>query len=145
MLAVDEELVTFRGRSSFKQYKHSKPGRYGIKFWILSDSKLSYVYNMETYIGKKPNAGREVNFGEKVVLDLLEGIDSAGRNVTCDNFFTSLSLARKLLEKNVTLVGTIRKNKPELPPEMVSTKERKPFTTMFGFQQDCMIVSYCPK
>jgi len=23
---------------------------------------------------------------------------------------------------------------------MVSTKERKPFTTMFGFQQDCMIV-----
>ena len=28
---------------------------------------------------------------------------------------------------------------------MVSTKERKPFTTMFVFQQDCMIVSYCPK
>ena len=28
---------------------------------------------------------------------------------------------------------------------MVSTKERKPLTTMFGFQQDCMIVSYCPK
>ena len=46
---------------------------------------------METYIGKKPNAGREVNLDEKVVLDLLEGIDAAGRNVTCDNFFTSLS------------------------------------------------------
>ena len=28
---------------------------------------------------------------------------------------------------------------------MVSTKERKPFTTIFGLQQDCMIVSYCPK
>ena len=100
---------------------------------------------METYTGKKPNARREANLGEKVVLDLLEGIDAAGRNVTCDNFFTSLSLTRKLLAKNVTLMGTIRKNKPELPLEMVSTKERKPFTTMFGFQQDCMIVSYCPK
>ena len=100
---------------------------------------------METYTGKKPNAGREVNLGEKDILDLLEGIDAAGRNVTCDNFFTSLSLARKLLAKNVTLGGKIRKNKPELPPEMVSTKERKPFTTMFGFQQDYMIVSYCPK
>ena len=54
---------------------------------------------METYIGKKPNAGREVNLGEKVVLDLLEGTDAAGRNVTCDTFFTSLSLARKLLKK----------------------------------------------
>jgi len=31
---------------------------------------------------------------------------------------------------------------------MVSTKERKPFTTLFGkfgFQHDCMIVSYSPK
>ena len=54
---------------------------------------------METYIGEKPNAGREVNLGEKVVLDLLEGIDAPGRNFTCDNFFTSLSLARKLLGK----------------------------------------------
>ena len=74
---------------------------------ILSDSKSSYVYNLETCIGKKPNAGREVNLGEKVVLDLLEGIDAAGRNVTCDNFLQAY-LARKLLEKNVTLVGTIK-------------------------------------
>ena len=59
---------------------------------------------METYIGKKPNAGREVNLGEKVVLDLLEGIDAAGRNVTCDNFFTSLSFARKLLGKKTLLL-----------------------------------------
>ena len=109
MLTVVEELVTFRGRCPFKQYIPSKPGRYGIKFWIWSDSKSSYVYNTETYIGKKPNAGREVNLGEKVVLELLEGIDAVGRNVTCDNLFTSLSLARKLLAKKVTLVGTIRK------------------------------------
>jgi len=62
---------------------------------------------METYIGKKPNAGREVNLGGKVVLDLLEGIDAAGRNVKCDNFFTSLSLAKKLLgKKNATVVRT---------------------------------------
>jgi len=90
MQTVDEELVTFRGRCPFKQYIPSKPGCYGIKFWILSDSKLICVYNMETYIGKKPNAGREVNLGEKVVLDQLEGIDAAGRNVTCDNILQFL-------------------------------------------------------
>ena len=28
---------------------------------------------------------------------------------------------------------------------MVSTKVRKQFTTIFGFQQDCMSVLYCPK
>ena len=42
---------------------------------------------METYIGKNPNVGREVNLAEKVVLDLLGGTDGAGRNVTCNNFF----------------------------------------------------------
>jgi len=144
MLTVDKELVTFRGRCPFKQYIPSKQGGNGLKFWILSDIKSSYVYNLETCIGKKPNAGREVNLGEKVVLDLLEGTDATGRNVTFDNFYTSLS-CKKVAGKKVTLVGTIRRNKPELPPEMVSTKERKPFTTIFGLQQDCMIVSYCPK
>jgi hypothetical protein len=83
--------------SVFKQYIPSKPESYETKFWIISDSKSSYVYNMLTYIGKKPNAGREVNLGEKVVLALLKGIDAAGRNVTCDNYFTGLSLAIKLL------------------------------------------------
>ena len=47
---------------------------------------------METYIGKKPNAGREVSLGEKVVIDLLEGIDAAGHNVTCDNFLQAYRL-----------------------------------------------------
>ena len=90
MLTVDEELVTFGRRCPFKQYIHSKPGRYGLKFGILSVSKSSYVYNLKTCIGKKPNAGREVNLGEKVVLYLLEGTDTAGRNVMWDTFFTSL-------------------------------------------------------
>jgi hypothetical protein len=96
MLTVDEELVTFRERCPFKQYIPFKPGRHGIKFWTLSDSKSSYVYNVETYIGKKPNAGREINLDEKVLLDLLEEMDAVGRSVTCENFFTSLSLARNL-------------------------------------------------
>jgi len=66
MLTVDEELVTCRGRCPFKQYIPSQQRRYGLKLWILSDSKSSYVYNVETYIGKKPNVGREVNLGEKL-------------------------------------------------------------------------------
>lgn len=33
-----------------------------------------------------------------------------GYNVTCDNFFTSLKLARDLLAEKTTLVGTVRRN-----------------------------------
>ena len=38
-----------------------------------------------------------------------------GRGVTTDNFFTSCELAKFLLSKNMTVVGTLRKNKPESP------------------------------
>ena len=143
-MTVDEQLVTFRGRCPFRQYIKSKPGRYGIKIWAICDSKSSYAWKMEIYAGKK-SGSREVNQGERVVLSLTEEIEKSGRNVTCDNFFTSLSLAKKLLTKKLTMVGTIRRNKGELPPDFVNPKNREVYSTHFGFQKKAMILSYCPK
>jgi len=39
----------------------------------------------------------------------------------------------------------MRKNKAELPKEFTLAKKRKEKSTVFGFQQDAMIASYCPK
>lgn len=144
-VTVDEQLVTFRGRCPFRQYIPSKPGKYGIKFWVCCDALTSYVWKMEIYKGKETGEERERNQGERVVKTLVKEIENSGRNITCDNFFTSLSLSRQLLMKNLTLVGTIRKNKGELPNEFIATKGRATESTMFGFQDDTMIVSYCPK
>jgi len=58
---------------------------------------------METYIGKKPNAGSEVNLGEKVVLDLLEGIDAAGHNVTAITFLQAYRLQESCWKKSYPL------------------------------------------
>lgn len=38
-----------------------------------------------------------------------------GRSITCDNFFTSYQLARNLLERKITMIGTMRHNKKEIP------------------------------
>ena len=97
------------------------------------------------YTGKDPTIGREVNQGARIVKDLVKEIENSGRNVTCDNFFTSVSLARKVLQKKLTLVGTIRRNKPELPPKFTLAKGRVVTSTVLGFQSDAMIASYCPK
>lgn len=144
-MTVDEQLVTFRGRCPFRQYIPSKPGRYGIKIWAICDSATSYAWKMEVYTGKEVGGRREINQGERVVLSLVAEIEKSGRNITTDNFFTSLALARKLLTKKLTLVGTVRKNRAELPPAFVQSKSRVPASTIFGFQQDSMILSYCPK
>lgn len=54
-VTVDEQLVSFRGRCSFKQYIKSKPARYGLKIWAAADVKTSYLYNLQVYTGKKGN------------------------------------------------------------------------------------------
>lgn len=144
-VTVDEQLLPFRGRCKFIIYMPSKPGKYGIKIWMLCDSETFYVYNMQIYTGRDRNCGPEVNQGERVVLDLTEGLD--GRNVTCENFFTSYSLATKLKSRKMTLVGTIRKNRNELPPILVDMKRKPVYHSEFVFEPKlrATLVSYVPK
>ena len=132
-LTVDEQLLTFRGRCPFKQYIPSKPGKYGVKFWMLSDNKTSYVCRLQVYTGRQVGQARESNQGERVVLDLCERLKGSGRNITCDNFFTSMQLLQKLKKDKLTLLGTVRKNRVEIPPELLVTKGREEFSSKFAF------------
>jgi hypothetical protein len=50
-----------------------------------------------------------------------------------------------LKDHNLTLLGTIRKNKREIPPELVQTKNKDPYTSMSCFQQEMTMVFYVPK
>ena len=45
------------------------------------------------YTGEDARSARETNQGLKVVRDLVEYVKKSAQNVTCDNFFTKLSLA----------------------------------------------------
>ena len=97
---------------------------------------------MQVYTGKDAGSAQETNQGTRIVPDLVEDVENSIRNITCDNFFTNLSLARKLLQRKLTLVGTMRKNKPELLTKFTVAKGQNAKSTIFGFQQDAMIASY---
>ncbi|XP_029553279.1 piggyBac transposable element-derived protein 4-like [Salmo trutta] len=142
-VTVDEQLVPFRGCCPFRQYMPSKPAKYGIKSWVACDAKSSYAWKMQVYTGKPTSGGPEKNQGMRVVLDVTEGL--RGHNVTCDNFFTSYELRRQLLRRNVTMVGMVRKNKPELPPALLAAKDREVFSSRFAFTPTTTLVSYLPK
>ncbi|XP_052381967.1 piggyBac transposable element-derived protein 4-like isoform X2 [Oncorhynchus keta] len=78
----------------------------------------------------------------QVVLDVTDGL--RGHNVTCDNFFTSYELSQQLLKRKITMVGTVRKNKPdELPPALLATRVREAFSSKFA--STTTLVSYLPK
>jgi len=139
-VTVDEQLVGFRGRCPFKQYIPSKPAKYGIKIWTLCDSASSYCLKAQVYTGKPPGGTREKNQGMRVVMDLTQEL--RGQNVTCDNFFTSYMLGQALLKRNITMLGTMRRNKTELPN--LSRKEAV-HHSQFYFTKDTTVVSYIPK
>jgi len=68
-----------------------------------------------------PEKGR----GKRVVRDMTKHLYGTGRNVTVDNFFTDYGLSQELLENKLTLVGTMRKNKSDIPSVMLPNKARK--------------------
>lgn len=143
---VDEMLTPFRGRCAFRMYMPNKPARYGIKIQILADSKTHYMLNCEVYTGKslKKNESKFSNPTD-VVLRLIEPIVGTNRNVTGDNWYTSLELMEELRKRKLTYVGTVKKNKRFIPPQFLPSKEREPETSIFGFTSNDTIVSYVPK
>lgn len=72
---------------------------------------------------------------------------NSGRNLTTDNWFTSILLANNLLKEKITLFGTLRKNKREIPNEFLLyiTKNREVNNSIFGFQNYLTLVSYKTK
>ncbi|KAJ8393713.1 hypothetical protein AAFF_G00057660 [Aldrovandia affinis] len=79
----------------------------------------------------------------RVVLDMTQGL--RGHNITCDNFFTSYSLGQELLKSKLTMVGTVRKNKPELPSALLNMQNRAVNSSKFAFTDTTIVVSYSPK
>lgn len=144
-ITVDEQLYGYRGRTRFTQYMPSKPEKYGIKIFWACDANNSYPLNGQIYTGKSSDGNRQTNVGECTVLDLVAKYKNSGLNVTTDNFFTSLQLAHSLNSWNMTLVGTVRKNKRFLPANMQAHKERVIYSSNFAFSKEATVCSYVPK
>nr|CAI5866340.1 unnamed protein product [Callosobruchus analis] len=146
-VTVDEKLEAFRGRCIFRQYIPSKPNKYGIKIYALCDSKVFYTCNLEVYVGKQPTGPWQLNNSPDAVVErLCEPLKGTGRNVTTDNWFSSFKLIENLKKKfRMTLVGTVRKNKRELPVEFARPVNRPEKSSMFAFNETCTLVSYIPR
>lgn len=146
-VTIDEQLPGFRGKFSGVVYMPSKPTKYGIKHFALVDSATYYLQKFEVYVGRQPDGPFKLpSDTASLVKRMIEPISGTGRNVTMDNWFTSVPLAKSLLEEHkLTVVGTLRKNKPEIPRSFQPEKNREATSSLFGFQKDLTLCSYVPK
>ena len=83
------------------------------------------------------------NKGE-VVKGMVCYVYGTGRGVTVHNFLTSCELANILLNRDMTLIGTLRKYQPEILPLFHSGKQRQVYSSTFNFTNDLTLVSHVP-
>ncbi|XP_069620565.1 piggyBac transposable element-derived protein 4-like [Ranitomeya imitator] len=146
-LTIDEMLPGFRGRCGFRQYIPSKPNKYGIKIFAMVDARMMYTMNMEVYCGRQPPGPFNVsNKPSDVVKRIAEPMFGSGRNITADNWFTDFDLIDFFKKrKSCHMWELLEKNKRQLPPDFLYTKGKQQYSTMFGFSNGKILVSYIPR
>lgn len=124
-LSIDESMLKFKGRLSFKQYLPSKPStKWGIKIWSLCDSKTGFLLRFQVYTGKESSNVVE-GLGSRVVKSLLKGFEFTNRIVYMDNFYSGVNLFDDMIGLGLGACGTVRGNRKNLPQEMKTIKKKK--------------------
>ena len=97
LITIDEHLCRYRGRCKFIQYMSNKPDNYGLRCWVIADSRNYYPIPVEVNTGRNMSLS---NSPEDVTMRLASKL-SPGHVIVGDNYFTSLKLSNRLLkEKN---------------------------------------------
>ncbi|KAJ8945544.1 hypothetical protein NQ318_020390 [Aromia moschata] len=118
-LAVDEQIIPTKARSSIKQYNPKKPHKWGYKVFVLSGIS-GFSYDFDIFAGPtilkedQPNLGASSN----VVVKLIENVPRhQNYKIFFDNWFTGIPLLVYLSKEGILPLGTVRMNRvPDFQP-----------------------------
>lgn len=148
---IDEMLVSFRGRCAFKMFMPKKPDKYGIKLMCVTDAQTNYLFNAYVYSGRDSDgnglSNEEKTFPKptQATIRLVRPLYGSNRNITGDNWFSSIELVKKLKDNGLTYVGTLNKRKREIPGEFQPHRTRRVGESLYGFTNSITLLSYVPK
>jgi hypothetical protein len=113
IFTLDETMVRFKGRSSFKTVIKGKPTPIGYKLYTIAS--LGYLLTFHLYRGK---GGYPVTQGviHHTVTQMVLPWRDSNRILFTDNLYTSPALCRHLLTIGLRSCGTFRANRSHLPP-----------------------------
>ena len=124
----------------------NKPDKFGIKFWLLADAQSKYLCNGKPYLGKDSSRGRSIDLRGDVCMTLLQPYFKKSYNVTTDNYFTSLKLAEELKQRKTMILGTIRKQRREVPNTDLVMKDNSLHTSeIYSSPSGCSLTIYKAK
>ena len=92
----------------------------------------TYSYHYTLWWIRRGIFWKNERLDDHVVLNLTAPFLGKGRNITCDNFFTSTNLAKLLSSKKTTIVGTVNRIGSEIPKVI---KKRSNLCTLLHFRK----------
>jgi hypothetical protein len=108
-LALDESMVSFRGRSDIKQFVPGKPHPHGYKIWVLANE--NYMLQFQLYEGKAA-AGPSIH---DMVLQLTQLYRHTNHVLYIDTLFTSPTLLASLYNVGIRVCGSVKRNRIGMP------------------------------
>ena len=121
-VTVDESMVKFKGRLAFRQYLPMKPVKWGVKVWVMAESKTGYVNHFQVYTGAIQGKA-EKDLAHRIVMDLAKPYFGSNLTIYMDNFYTGVPLMVDLKNRGVQACGTVRANRKGLPKSKDLTKQ----------------------
>ncbi|GFU84303.1 piggyBac transposable element-derived protein 4 [Trichonephila clavipes] len=109
-ISVDESLISYKSRLSWKQYIPQKRARFGIKLFQLCESESGYIWNSLIYTEQGTAFHENYNdYGlpTKSVLTLIHELKGKGYCLSTNHFFTSPELAELLINSKTDICGTL--------------------------------------
>ena len=157
-MAIDETLYSYRGRIGIKQFNPSKPAKYGLIYRSLCNSTIPCTYFTLPYAGKLNNVGLNNaskfyvsdtdEYTKYLVAETSKYNKLKETKILMDRYFTSVSVGKLALDdQSITIVGTIRHDRKEIPKELKMLDGREEKSTMYVYSEDglAMLVSYFDK
>ena len=85
-ITIDESMIPFKGRHKYKQYIPNKPHAWGIKAFVLADSRSGYTYRLRLYFRSHTELIPATGFNktEQTVLTLMDGLLGWGHHLYTD-------------------------------------------------------------
>ena len=88
-ISIDEALLLWKGRLSWKQFIRTKRNIFGIKTFIIVDACAGYDWNSIIYMGDGTMVKQDLDFtyhAKNIVMSLTEDVLGEGRCIYVDNW-----------------------------------------------------------
>lgn len=122
-VSIDESLMKYKGRLSYKQFNPSKRARFELKIYKLCEASTGFCCDFKVYTGQN-KIDRNSSASENVVMDLSKSILNKGYTLFFDNWYSSPNLFLELHQEKTNIIGIIRSNRQNMPKN-IQTKSLK--------------------